>query len=282
MGRLVRCLNTEKVTHPLYAPIAGIHLYSLEELSYFLQHFLYLIDDSFFDTELMRFLREELKRRDLAELVLSGVSRISPVALAGELASAIGDMDESEEKQLKKRIMDFQRLPDSGKRKLQADMLLKQKEYDRASDIYLQLLQDGEQRRDKPGDEETGMIYYSLGKIYMAGFQWKKAGDALVNAYEFLHQESVLQELYELSCISPVNVCDKSIFSGIHAITIRHWQENFNRKKERIEREIAEKDYESMNRTSDGGSELPAEKVFREWKQDFRKISKSCCQGGIF
>ncbi len=282
MGRIVRCLDTEKAGRPLYVPIAGIHIYSLEELSYFLQHFLYLIDDSFFDTELMRFLQEEMKRRDLAELVLSGVSGTSPAALAGELASAIGDMDEKEEKQLKKRITDFQKLTDSGKKKLQADMLLKQKDYDRASEIYLQLLQCGKQRRDKPSDEETGMIYYSLGKIYMAGFQWKKAGDALVKAYGLLHQESVLQELYELSCISPVNVCDESIFSGIHAITLRRWQESFNRKKERVEREIAEIDYEDMNQMPDGETELPAEKVFRKWKRDFRKNSKSCCQGDIF
>ena len=271
MGRIVRCLDTGEVKNPLYVAAAGIHLYSLEELSYFLQHFLYLIDDAFFDTELMRFLREDLNRRDLAELVVSRVSQVSSVVLAGELACATGDMDETERKFLKEKVSVFQKLPDSGKKKLQADLFLKHKEYDKAAEIYLQLLHDNGQKRIRKSDEETAMIYYSLGKIYMAAFEWKAAGDALSRAYEYLHQESVLQELFELSCISPVQVCDPGIFSEIHVITMRKWQENFNRKKEKIEQEMDGKDYGDNS-----------EEIFRGWKRDFRKISKSCCQGSTF
>ena len=43
MGRIVRCIS-EKAVHPMYVAVAGIHLYSLEELSFFLHNFLYLID----------------------------------------------------------------------------------------------------------------------------------------------------------------------------------------------------------------------------------------------
>lgn len=282
MGRIVRCLDEGKVEKPMYVAAAGIHLYSLEELSYFLQHFLYLIDDGFYDTDLIRFLREELNRRDLADLVISRVERTGPVVLAGELANAIGDMDEAERTQLQQKIAAYQKLPDSGKKRLKADMLLKQKEFDQAAVIYHQLLAEKEERQDRCSEEETGMIYYSLGKIYMAGFQWKKAGDALVKAFEYLHQESVLRELYELSCISPVRVCDESIFSEIHMITIKRWKEMFDRKKERIEQEITAEKYDCMEQAAGADGELQAEKVFREWKQDFRKISKSSCQGGIF
>lgn len=282
MGRIVRCLNTEKVKQPMYAAVAGIRLYSLEELSFFLQHFLYLIDDSFFDTELIRFLREEMNRRDLVELVLSRISRTSPVALAGELALAIGDMDETEKEELKMKVTAFQKMPDSGRKKLRADMLMKQKKYDQAAEIYVQLLQGKGQGMDRLNEEEKGMIYYNLGKIYMTAFEWKKAGTVLVKAYELLHQESVLQELYELSRISPVPVCDESIFSGIHAITIKRWQEIFSKKKERIEQEVEQKDYGDGNLLSKSETDCSAEKIFRQWKRDFRKISKSCCQGSIF
>ena len=281
MGRVVRCLDNGEIKQPMYVAAAGIHLYSSEELSYFLQNFLYLIDESFFDTELMRFLREELKRCDLADLVLSRVSRTGPVALAGELALAIGDMDESEQEQLKKKVVSFQKMSDSGRKRLRADMLLKKKEYDRAAEIYLQLLERIEQRKDRPGDEETGMIYYNLGKIYMTAFEWKKAGNMLVKAYEYLREEAVLQELFELSCISPVKICDESVFSGIHAITLQRWQESLNRKTEQIEKDIAGKDYENTE-PAEAENSSQAELLFRDWKRDFRKISKSCCQGDIF
>lgn len=291
MGRVVRCLDTGKVKQPLYAAAAGIHLYSLEELSYFLQHFLYLIEDDFFDTGLIRFLQEEMNRRDLAELVISRVSQVSPVVLAGELALSIGDMDETERKEMKEKVTVFQKLPDSGKKKLQADLFLKQKEYDRAAELYQQLLQADLQRKIRLNDEETGMIYRSLGRIYMTAFEWKAAGDALSKAYGYLHQESILQELYELSCISPVQVCDENIFSGIHGITMKSWQENFKRKKDKIEREAASADYgetvsefQQMDEKigQNNAADTAAEELFGKWKKDFRKISKSCCQGDIF
>ena len=118
----------------------------------------------------------------------------------------------------------------------------------------------------------------------MSAFEWKSAGDALVHAYELLQQEFILQELYELSCISPVEVCEWKVFSRIHGITLRRWQEQFNRKKELIENSLAERDYESMQNRAAAGAEglSEAEVLCGKWKQDFRKIRKSCCQGDIF
>lgn len=284
MGRIVRCAGTGKVSMPIYVAAAGIHLYSLEELSYFLQHFLYLVDENFFDSGLLRFLREELKRQDLAELVLSHFSQVKPVVLAGELALAIGDMNESEKNILKKKMAAYQKMSVSGRKKLQADTLMKRGEYEQAESIYLQLLSGRSQDREGLNKEEIGKIYYNMGRIHMMAFEWKKAGDDLLHAYELLRLESILQELFELTCISPVEVCNWNVFSGVHGITIRQWQEQFNQKKKRIEEELAEKDYESMEWNQAAGAEgvSAADQLYKGWKQDFRKIRKSCCQGDIF
>ncbi len=286
MGRIVRCIS-EKAVHPMYVAVAGIHLYSLEELSYFLQNFLYLIDEEFFNSELLRFLKDELKRPDLAELVMARLSRIKPVALAGELALSAGGMSEKEQIQLRKRIEEYLKMSDSGRKKLQADALFARGAYEQAEILYEGLLQQwkyGKAGTGKLNESDAGKAYYALGKIRMSAFEWKSAGDALVHAYELLQQEFILQELYELSCISPVEVCEWKVFSRIHGITLRRWQEQFNRKKELIENSLAERDYESMqNRTAAGAEGLSeAEVLCGKWKQDFRKIRKSCCQGDIF
>ena len=286
MGRIVRCIS-EKAVHPMYVAVAGIHLYSLEELSFFLQNFLYLIDAEFFNSELLRFLKDELKRPDLAELVMARLSRMKPVALAGELALAAGGMSEKEQIQLRKRIEEYLKMSDSGRKKLQADALFARGAYEQAEILYEGLLQQwkyGKAGTGKLNESDAGKAYYALGKIRMSAFEWKSAGDALVHAYELLQQEFILQELYELSCISPVEVCEWKVFSRIHGITLRRWQEQFNRKKELIENSLAERDYESMqNRTAAGAEGLSeAEVLCGKWKQDFRKIRKSCCQGDIF
>lgn len=286
MGRIVRCIS-EKAVHPMYVAVAGIHLYSLEELSYFLQNFLYLIDEEFFNSELLRFLKDELKRPDLAELVMARLSRIKPVALAGELALSAGGMSEKEQIQLRKRIEEYLKMSDSGRKKLQADALFARGAYEQAEILYEGLLQQwkyGKAGTGKLNESDAGKAYYALGKIRMSAFEWKSAGDALVHAYELLQQEFILQELYELSCISPVEVCEWKVFSRIHGITLRRWQEQFNRKKELIENSLAERDYESMQNRAAAGAEglSEAEVLCGKWKQDFRKIRKSCCQGDIF
>lgn len=286
MGRIVRCIS-EKAVHPMYVAVAGIHLYSLEELSYFLQNFLYLIDAEFFNSELLRFLKDELKRPDLAELVMARLSRMKPVALAGELALAAGGMSEKEQIQLRKRIEEYLKMSDSGRKKLQADALFARGAYEQAEILYEGLLQQwkyGKAGTGKLNESDAGKAYYALGKIRMSAFEWKSAGDALVHAYELLQQEFILQELYELSCISPVEVCEWKVFSRIHGITLRRWQEQFNRKKELIENSLAERDYESMQNRAAAGAEglSEAEVLCGKWKQDFRKIRKSCCQGDIF
>ncbi len=286
MGRIVRCIS-EKAVHPMYVAVAGIHLYSLEELSFFLQNFLYLIDAEFFNSELLRFLKDELKRPDLAELVMARLSRMKPVALAGELALAAGGMSEKEQIQLRKRIEEYLKMPDSGRKKLQADALFARGAYEQAEILYEGLLQQwkyGKAGTGKLSESDAGKVYYALGKIRMSAFEWRSAGDALVHAYELLQQEFILQELYELSCISPVEVCEWKVFSRIHGITLRRWQEQFNRKKELIENSLAERDYESMQNRAAAGAEglSEAEVLCGKWKQDFRKIRKSCCQGDIF
>lgn len=283
MGRVVRCAKNGNASMPVYVAAAGIHLYSLEELSFFLQHFLYLVDENFFDSELLQFLRDELKRPDLAELVLSRLSQVKPVILAVELALAIGDMNESEKIQLKKKASAYQKMSDSGRKKLQADILMKRGEYDQAEIIYQQLTCDNEEIRHGLKEEEIGTIYYNMARIHMMAFEWAAAGNDLVKAYELLRQESILQELYELSCISPVEVCSWKIFSEVHGITIRRWQEQFNQKMVRIEQEMAEKNYENMGQLQAAGAEgIPAADVCREWERDFRKIRKSCCQRNDF
>lgn len=314
MGRIVRC-SSEKAVHPMYVSSAGIHLYSLEELSYFLQNFLYLIDETFFDSELLRFLREELKRQDLAELVQSQRIGKKPMLLAGELAFAAGDMNPEERLQLKRKMEQFQRLSECGRKKLQADQLFARGAYEQARILYVELIQIWEKQKARTisGDAaqsgnaaysrtqlgsavhssnavysgntaqemiekvDAGKAYYALGKIDMFAFSWKTAGAAFQQAYELLQEESVLQMLYELSCISPVEVCEKSIFASISGMTLRNWQETFNRKKEWVEQSLAEKDYEAMqeNDTMDANGESEAEVVFQKWKQDFRKVCKS-------
>ena len=295
MGRITRSMETIQPSCPLYVEALELNLYSKEELSYFLQKFLYLTDEAFFNSDLLRFLREELKRPDLSERVLSGIERReNPVLLAGELGLALGELSEAEKGQIKKEMAQYQKLSADGKKKAQADLLYKNKKYEKAEKIYQELVKEQEQGKSKLTETQMGEICYHMGRIYLLFFDWKPAGAALLQACRFSGSEEILHQLYELSCISPVPVCDPEIFEQVHGVTLRRWQTQFQQKKKRLEEEAHNVFQNSgkegvpqpeaakkQGQNSESQSPLDRE-IYEKWKNDFRKIRKSCCQGDIF
>ena len=65
MSGLILC-REKTVTHPYYVTELGIHLYTGEELSYFICHNILLIDEDFLDERLFDFL-EQLGETRLCE-----------------------------------------------------------------------------------------------------------------------------------------------------------------------------------------------------------------------
>ena len=261
-GRVELCQNSGLARNPLQA--GGIHLYSAEELRYYLQHHLYSVDETFFNSNLQRFLSEEIQRPELSEMVMKSVAKLEPVVLAAELALAIGGMTSREKESLEKKKEEFRYMSESAKRKLRADFYLEQGEYDRAFEAYDAILKEAEGRRPLSAEEHSEILR-SVARIYTMAFRWKDAADLLLQAYELKPQESVLQELYELCCVSPVEVCSPEVFSEVHIITRQRWQESFKQKQK-----LAEEQSTS------------AEDIAEQLKSDFRKISKSCCQDQNF
>ena len=85
MGLVCVC-RYDRTKAPLFVEQAGVDLYSLEELSYFLYHNICLVDRHFFDERLVRWLREEAGCKELAERLERGISSGAALHAAIELA----------------------------------------------------------------------------------------------------------------------------------------------------------------------------------------------------
>lgn len=68
MGLVAVC-KYQRTKTPFFVEQAGLNLYSLEELSYFLYHNICLADRRLFDERLSRWLREEFGCTKLAEQI---------------------------------------------------------------------------------------------------------------------------------------------------------------------------------------------------------------------
>ena len=81
MNYITLCtIHTEK---PYYIKEVNKNIYSIEELSYYLYNYLYLIDDTFFSDTLIDYIENELKQTTIA----SGLKQI--IAKKGELGEKI-------------------------------------------------------------------------------------------------------------------------------------------------------------------------------------------------
>ena len=279
MGRLTRCCEKKNKEISCYVKSAGIRLYTIEELSYFLQNYLYLIDDTFFDSGFLLFLRDGLGRQDLFELVNYNSGKVEPLLLAGKLAGEIGDLSRTELSALTKKINEFRKLSPEGRIRMQADVLLERGEYAQAEGIYDQLLteyeQDNRKGRDGRNRQEQGLLYYQKGRISMALFEWEKAGSFFVRAYEILKKEEILQVLFELSRISSIPVCSEEIFRSVPAEQLARWENAFQKCRAQIEEE-ADRQISSLYDVEDESEDfyLRAEELTGRWQQDYRKICK--------
>lgn len=279
MGRLTRCCEKKNKEISCYVKSAGIRLYTIEELSYFLQNYLYLIDDTFFDSGFLLFLRDGLGRQDLFELVSNSAGKVEPLPLAGKLAGEIGDLSRTELSALTKKINEFRRLSPEGRIRMQADMLMERGEYEQANMIYNQLLaeleQDNRKGRDSRNRQEQGFLYYQKGRISMALFEWEKAGSFFVHAYEILKKEEILQVLFELSRISSMPVCSEEIFRSVPAEQLARWESAFQKRRAQIDEE-ADRQISPLNDVEEESEDfyLRAEELTDRWHQDYRKIRK--------
>ena len=119
---LVAVGKYQRTKTPFFVEQAGLNLYSLEELSYFLYHNICLADRRLFDERLSRWLREEFGCTKLAEQIekrkTSGAGiqdLVLPVVEAGGFFSG------QEIAELRERLKGLAKLQEQERLKLRAD-----------------------------------------------------------------------------------------------------------------------------------------------------------------
>jgi hypothetical protein len=73
MGRVSIC-KYKRAKTPYYVEQAGLNLYSLEELAWFLYHNICLADRQMFDDRLCRWITEEIHYPELAKRIQNGIA----------------------------------------------------------------------------------------------------------------------------------------------------------------------------------------------------------------
>lgn len=172
------CIGSYAKT-PYYIEKVGIHIYSIEELCYYLFQNAFLLDYTIMKTELCDFVEKELQLKELAAK-LSGLIRAG-TSLSAFVSTILEDTHyctREELKNIEQALRENERLGPGQKRKVRGDYFYRNGKYLFALREYQDAL-----NAEGADDDFRAAVYYNIGVVYAKLFFFEKAGEMMKRAY---------------------------------------------------------------------------------------------------
>ncbi len=197
MGELIYCKNSIAKT-PYYIEDAGLNIYSLEELSYYIFHNPYLIDKALMSKEFVQWLDLELEEQDAAKQLEELINGNAPLHLfVGRILNSCGYLSKAEIRQTMDLIASIENKSEEECKKIRGDRFMDQNKIVDAIYEYENILVESQNL----SSQLVGDIYHNLGCAYARLFFFDQAISYFDLAYEKNHrQDSLKSLLYALRC----------------------------------------------------------------------------------
>ena len=198
MDKLILCCFP-CAKNPYYLENAKQNIYSIEELCYFMQDNIYLLDENIMTTEFCDWLETELKAARLAEKLrkLMGAGRgFSSFCMQIIRDSGYFSKNEMQFLQMKLQKMDHQSSYEN--RKIKADQYMERKMYLLAISEYRDLLRHSS--KSQSDIRVSGDIWHNMGTAYARMFCFERAVSCYEKAYELSHRVDSLKAAAQAAC----------------------------------------------------------------------------------
>lgn len=195
MENVILC-NGSYAQTPYFLEEENLHLYSVEELCYFLYKNAFLIQEDFFSDDLLAWITDQLHLEEWSEQLLKLRRNGEPLAASIEfLFQASGYYGEEEIQRVRSVLKNNDHLSVAERKKIRADAYYKKRRYLKAAAEYELLL------KEVPSDQVRfrAKLYHDLGVCQAAMFFYDKAADHFLQAYRcYPNTESYVQFLAAL------------------------------------------------------------------------------------
>ena len=192
MSTTILC-QVARAENPYYLEDVDMHIGSIEELCYYLQNHLPLVDLSFFSMHLLDWIEGELGATRLAQTlhrILTEVPDPKLLDLILPVMQEAGWLNTEEEKAMRDELRAIDEQPVAVRMKQKADMLVSYKKYARAIRTYELILTM--KQTEKLGNAFAGSVSHNMGVVYAKLFQMEEAASCMKRAYELMHTAQVL------------------------------------------------------------------------------------------
>lgn len=230
MSGLILC-DSRKVKNPYYVEELGIHLYSGEELSYFIYHNLMLIGEDFLDERLFRFIGQELGMSGLETKLRKWTGQADQAELLLVILQDIHYYSSAELFAFKEQLEHLSRASTAEQMKEKADYLFSMRQYYGALRLYDKIFT---LRNDELLSEGfRGNVWFNKGSALAGIFSFDQAAECYVRAYELLQNEEPLRKLFELHLLDELVKLPEGILDHVSAETQFAWKTELEEKKKR-------------------------------------------------
>lgn len=197
MGKMILC-SGQRTSRPYGFASSGIRIYSMEELCYYLYHYVYMIDETMFTMDLFDWVETELKLPERARKLKDLKRQKADLKIIVTVILCSADYyTENEIKGLLRILDDIIGMPPAKRSCLKAKNQLSVGNYKGAAAEYERIIHSKDAIDLSP--EEYGDIYHNLAvaKMHTSGF--RAASRLFCEAYERNNnEESLKQYLYTL------------------------------------------------------------------------------------
>lgn len=185
-------LEHKEAKNPYQFMMTGTKIYSVEELSYYIYHNIYILTEEAFTFSLVKWMREEAGLSVLADkmqhLLLEGNDLkdiVTTILCSNDFYT------EKEIKHLLDVIDEISEYPLSQRRKLRADAYMNYRNYHRAAVEYEAIMK--EEQKTVFSQEEIGDMLHNLGVAHVHIASLQEACQEFKQAYTYNHRDESLE-----------------------------------------------------------------------------------------
>lgn len=191
-------IHTDK---PYFIKEVNKNIYSIEELSYYLYNYLYLIDDQFFSDELIDYIEKDLNQPNIAAGIRQGIAN------EGELGEKIsfviknsGYYTDTMAEKLEGHLQGLNSKTSAERMKAKADILMDTAKYNMAISYYNMILNKA--INNELPERFYGDVYNNLGVAYARLFEYEQAAAQFRCAYRLNKANESLESVIMCDLIS--------------------------------------------------------------------------------
>ncbi|MDO5425879.1 MAG: hypothetical protein Q4F41_19435 [Eubacteriales bacterium] len=185
--------QVRKAVHPYYIESISTNIFTIEELCFYLQKNIYLIDETIMNERLCDWLRDELGLVRLYRKLYEQLERHESVGnFILPIFKEIGYLSHEEFKELQEQIAEIEVQPEDLRKKMKADYLVEYQMYANAIHEYYKILKNR-------GPGSMGVQFYASILNNMAGayarlFLFEEAADCLWQSYGMVRSNEVYRK----------------------------------------------------------------------------------------